>query len=64
MISSEIPEILAGCDRVVVFRQGRRVAELPAAQTTPEQLLHWFMQNGYPIRCRDPYLVRGFCLGS
>ncbi|HEX4489110.1 MAG TPA: sugar ABC transporter ATP-binding protein [Terriglobales bacterium] len=41
MISSEIPEILAGCDRVVVFRRGRRVAEAPAAQTTPEQLLHW-----------------------
>jgi len=41
MISSEIPEILAGCDRVVVFRRGRRVAEAPAAQTTPEHLLHW-----------------------
>jgi putative xylitol transport system ATP-binding protein len=41
MISSEIPEILAGCDRVIVFRRGRQVAESLAAQTTPEQLLHW-----------------------
>jgi putative xylitol transport system ATP-binding protein len=39
MISSEVPEILASCDRVVVFRRGRRVAEVPAAETTPEELL-------------------------
>jgi putative xylitol transport system ATP-binding protein len=41
MISSEVTEILAGCDRVIVFRRGRRVAESPTEQTTPEQLLHW-----------------------
>lgn len=41
MISSEIPEILAGSDRIVVFRRGRQVAESYARQTTPEQLLHW-----------------------
>lgn len=39
MISSEVPEILAGCDRVVVFRRGRQVAEMPSEQTTPEELL-------------------------
>ncbi len=41
MISSELPEIIAECDRVVVFRRGRTVAESPTSQTTPEQLLHW-----------------------
>jgi putative xylitol transport system ATP-binding protein len=41
MISSEIPEIMTGCDRVIVFRGGRRVAESPTQETTPEQLLHW-----------------------
>jgi putative xylitol transport system ATP-binding protein len=40
MISSEIPEILASCDRVAVFRRGRQVAEFSARETTPEQLLH------------------------
>jgi putative xylitol transport system ATP-binding protein len=41
MISSEIPEILANCHRVVVFRHGKQVAESSAAKTTQEQLLHW-----------------------
>jgi putative xylitol transport system ATP-binding protein len=41
MISSEVPEILATCDRVIVFRRGRRVAESPTQQATPEQLLRW-----------------------
>ena len=41
MISSEVQEILAGCNRVVVFRHGRQVAESTVTQTTPEQLLHW-----------------------
>jgi putative xylitol transport system ATP-binding protein len=41
MISSEISEILANCHRVMVFRRGRQVAELPANEATPEWLLHW-----------------------
>jgi putative xylitol transport system ATP-binding protein len=39
MISSEVPEILSSCDRVVVFRRGRRVAEMATEQATPEELL-------------------------
>ena len=39
MISSEVPEILSSCDRVVIFRRGRRVAELATEQATPEELL-------------------------
>jgi putative xylitol transport system ATP-binding protein len=39
MISSEVPEILASCHRVVVFRRGRRVAEMPTEKATPEELL-------------------------
>jgi putative xylitol transport system ATP-binding protein len=41
MISSEVQEILASCNRVVVFRHGRQVAESPVARITPEHLLHW-----------------------
>ena len=41
MISSEVQEILASCNRVVVFRHGRQVAESPVASITPEHLLHW-----------------------
>jgi galactofuranose transport system ATP-binding protein len=32
MISSEIEEIVEGCDRVFVLRDGRTVAELPRAE--------------------------------
>ena len=41
MISSEVQEILASCNRVIVFRHGRQVAESPVASITPEHLLHW-----------------------
>ena len=41
MISSEVQEILASCNRVVVFRHGRQVAESPVTRITPEHLLHW-----------------------
>ncbi|GAA2446489.1 sugar ABC transporter ATP-binding protein [Agromyces soli] len=38
MVSSEIPELLAACDRILVMRKGRVVAELAADEAT-EQLL-------------------------
>jgi ribose transport system ATP-binding protein len=37
--SSEIPELLALSDRIVVMRQGRMVGELDRAQATPEKIL-------------------------
>jgi ABC-type sugar transport system ATPase subunit len=37
--SSEIPELLALCDRIVVMRQGRLVGERPRAEATPMEIL-------------------------
>jgi ribose transport system ATP-binding protein len=39
MISSEMPEILAMADRILVLRGGRATAEFAAGQATQEQLL-------------------------
>ena len=41
MISSEVPEILSSCDRVVIFRRGRRVAELATEQATQKSFYGW-----------------------
>nr|WP_073054262.1 sugar ABC transporter ATP-binding protein [Kaistia soli] len=40
LISSEIPEILANADRIVVFRRGGIAGELTAAEATQEALVH------------------------
>jgi ribose transport system ATP-binding protein len=37
--SSEMPELLALCDRIAVMRQGRLVGELPRAQATAPEVL-------------------------
>jgi L-arabinose transport system ATP-binding protein len=39
VVSSELPEVLGICDRVLVMRQGQLVADLPRAQATPERIL-------------------------
>lgn len=39
VVSSEIPEILALADRIVVLCEGRRTAELSRAEASPERLL-------------------------
>jgi L-arabinose transport system ATP-binding protein len=39
LISSELPELLALSDRVVVIREGRSVAELPGTEATEEVVL-------------------------
>jgi rhamnose transport system ATP-binding protein len=39
MISSELPEVLAMSDRILVMREGRMVAELTGAQRTAEQVM-------------------------
>ena len=39
VISSELPEVLALCDRILVMREGRIVGELPGASATQEQVL-------------------------
>jgi ribose transport system ATP-binding protein len=40
MISSELPEVLALSDRLVVLHEGRMAGALEAAQATPEAVLH------------------------
>jgi rhamnose transport system ATP-binding protein len=39
MISSELPEVLAMSDRVLVMREGRLVAELDRSQMTAERVM-------------------------
>ncbi|MCU1478736.1 MAG: rbsA [Subtercola sp.] len=39
LISSELPELLAVADRILVMREGRLVADLPADTATEEQIL-------------------------
>ena len=39
MVSSEIPEIIGMSDRIIVMREGRRVAELNQKEVTPEVLV-------------------------
>jgi ABC-type sugar transport system ATPase subunit len=39
VISSELPELLAICDRILVMREGRLVGEFAAEKATEESLL-------------------------
>lgn len=39
MISSELPELLGMCDRIVVMREGRTVGELPRGAATQERIM-------------------------
>jgi len=39
VVSSELPELLGICDRILVMRQGRIVAEMPRATATSENVL-------------------------
>ena len=41
MVSSEIPELLEVCDRLLVMRTGRIARQLDPATTTREEVLHW-----------------------
>jgi ribose transport system ATP-binding protein len=41
VVSSELPEILALSDRILVMREGRVTAELPRAEATEELIMHW-----------------------
>ena len=40
LISSELPEILGMCDRVLVMREGRLAADLKVAETSAEEVMH------------------------
>ena len=41
MISSDLPEILAMSDRILVMRRGRITAELSAQLATQEAIMHY-----------------------
>jgi rhamnose transport system ATP-binding protein len=40
LISSELPELLALCDRVLVMSEGRLTANIPRAEATQETIMH------------------------
>jgi ABC-type sugar transport system ATPase subunit len=39
MVSSELPELIKMADRILVFRDGRIVGEVPRAEATEERLI-------------------------
>lgn len=39
LVSSELPEVLGVCDRILVMREGQIVADLPRQEATPEGVL-------------------------
>ena len=41
VISSELPEILGVCDRVLVFHEGRITADLDRAEATQEKIMYY-----------------------
>ncbi len=47
LISSEMPEILAMSDRIMVMHEGRKVGEISRAEATQEKVLH--MATGEPL---------------
>ena len=46
LISSELPELLGMCDRIVVLREGHVTALLPAAEATQERVLYAMTDAG------------------
>lgn len=52
MVSSELPEILGVCDRIVVMCQGRITGELPRAEATEHNVLMLAMQDMLGGNCQ------------
>jgi putative multiple sugar transport system ATP-binding protein len=46
MISSEMPELLGMCDRIVVMNEGRFVAELARGEATQERIMRAIVNTG------------------
>ncbi len=38
LISHRMPDVFAVCDRIVVLRRGRKVADKPIAKSSPEEV--------------------------
>ena len=47
LVSSEMPEILAMADRIVVMHEGRKIGEVARREATQEKILH--MATGEPL---------------
>lgn len=46
LISSEMPELLGVADRIYVMNAGAMVAEMPAAEASPERIMRAIMRTG------------------
>ena len=53
VISSELPEILAVCDRIVTMREGRVTGEISRAQATQEILMSMMTVHGTAADSHD-----------
>jgi len=47
LVSSEMPEILAMADRILVMHEGEKIGELTHEEATPEKIMH--MATGEPL---------------
>ena len=47
MISSEMPELLGMCDRIVVMNAGRFIAEFGATEASQERIMHAIVADGH-----------------
>jgi ribose transport system ATP-binding protein len=45
LVSSELPEVLAECDRILVMRNGMLVADFPRDQATKEKILRFALKG-------------------
>jgi len=50
LVSSELPELLRCCDRILVMREGAVAAELTAGNTTQEEILTFATQAPAQVR--------------
>ena len=53
MTSSELPELLAVADRIIVLCEGRLTAEIPRAEATEEVIMHAatrFLDRAKPVK--------------
>ena len=44
MVSSEMPELIGECDRVLVMRQGKVTGELTGAEITEQNMIRLAME--------------------
>jgi len=53
MISSDLPEVLAMSDRILVLHEGRLTAEIPRARATEERVMFAATGNLEPVAAGD-----------